>query len=86
MKRLYLEGHNVRKGHGVSVEYRVGPPVRFYDSLRYARKVVERFNRRFGQIPEEYREEVSELMSRGTRPISDSFAFAIIRRRSKQNT
>lgn len=83
MKRLYLEGHNIRKGQAVSVEYQSGPPVRFYQNLRYARKVVERFNRRFGQIPKEYREAVSEMMTRGSRPISDSFAFAILQHRSK---
>lgn len=45
MKKLYLEGHSVRFGQAVSLELIDAPPVRFYQNLRYARKVVDRFNR-----------------------------------------
>ena len=78
MKRLYIEGHNVRKGYGVSVEYQAGPPVRFYQNRGHAFRVVERFNRRFGKIPEELREEVAEMMTGWGHPLSESCAFAIV--------
>lgn len=45
MTRLYVEGHNHRLGYIVSVELSDETPVRHYSDLRYARKVVERFNR-----------------------------------------
>jgi hypothetical protein len=40
IKRLYLAGHNHKRGQAVALEYTDAPPVRFY-----------RFNRRFGAIP-----------------------------------
>lgn len=55
--QLYIEGHNHRKGYAVGVafsdaEIRTLPasdeaqkPARFYSNLRYARRVVQRFNR-----------------------------------------
>lgn len=46
--RLYNEGHHHKKGYAVSVELSEIGVVRFYSNLRYARRVVERFNRRFG--------------------------------------
>lgn len=49
IKRLYLAGHHRVKGQAVSLEYVNTAPVRYYDDLSYARRVVERFNRRFGQ-------------------------------------
>jgi hypothetical protein len=58
MPSLYIEGHNVRKGFAVSRCWsdfdcsRMPPaseeemqPVRFYSDGRYAKRVVERFNR-----------------------------------------
>lgn len=45
-KRLFIEGHNVRKGYAVSLELGPAEPVRYYSNLRYARRVVDRFNRR----------------------------------------
>lgn len=46
--RLYLEGHNHRRGYAISMELVDAAPVRFYTNLRRARRLVERFNRRFG--------------------------------------
>jgi hypothetical protein len=61
--RLYIEGHNHRRGYAVSVEcsdeeVRSSPvpsdtlhtllPVRFYADRNYAKRVVQRFNSRFG--------------------------------------
>ena len=85
MKRLYIEGHSVRHGYGVSVEYQSGPPVRFYQNRRYAFRVVERFNRRFGQVPEELREAVAEMMTGWNHPISESCAFAIVQHLNARN-
>lgn len=48
IKRLYLAGHNRQHGQAVALEFVDAAPVRFYDDLPYARKVIERFNRRFG--------------------------------------
>jgi len=48
IKRLYLAGHNRQHGQAVALEFVDAAPVRFYNDLRYARTVVERFNRRFG--------------------------------------
>lgn len=48
LKRLYLAGHNHKYGHAVSLEYVDAAPVRFYNDISHARKVVARFNRRFG--------------------------------------
>ncbi|KRP87425.1 hypothetical protein TX25_26035 [Pseudomonas lactis] len=60
--KLYLEGHNVKRGYAVSVQFTecqisamapqtalIEPdgPVRFYRDRRYADRVIERFNRRF---------------------------------------
>ena len=59
--KLFLEGHNVRRGYAVGVEYsddeiRHLPappepemPVRFYASRKKAERVITRFNRRFGK-------------------------------------
>lgn len=60
--RLYIDGHNHRLGYVISREYsnaecseyasRVaggdGEPLRHVASLRKARALVERYNRRFG--------------------------------------
>lgn len=55
--QLYIEGHNRRRGYAVGRTYTASEiratqpsreaeePVRFYSNLRYARSVVERFNR-----------------------------------------
>lgn len=48
IKRLYLAGHNRHHGQAVALEFVDAEPVRFYGDLAHARKVVERFNRRFG--------------------------------------
>lgn len=59
--QLYLEGHNVKQGYAVSVQYAdhkiaampvvTGDekivPVRFYRNRRHADQVIARFNRRF---------------------------------------
>lgn len=51
IKRLYLAGHNVKRGQAVALEYTDAPPVRFYQcSPRRVRAIVDRFNRRFGTI------------------------------------
>lgn len=47
-KRLYLAGHNHRMGHAVARELMDVPVVRYYGDIKYARSVVDRFNRRFG--------------------------------------
>ena len=47
-KRLYCAGHNHRQGHAVALELVDAPVVRYYSDLQHARKIVERFNRRFG--------------------------------------
>lgn len=44
-KRLYIEGHNHKRGYIVSVELCDAPPVRHYANLRRARRFVDRFNR-----------------------------------------
>jgi hypothetical protein len=44
-KRLYIEGHNHKRGYIVSVELDDRPPVRHYANLRRARRFVDRFNR-----------------------------------------
>ena len=50
-KRLYLAGHNVKRGQAVALEYTDAPPVRFYQcSPSRVRAIVDRFNRRFGTI------------------------------------
>lgn len=63
--RLYLEGHNVRLGHAISFEwsaediraaeaagdFRACVPVRYRASIHHARRLVERYNRRFGAAP-----------------------------------
>ncbi|MEX6780529.1 hypothetical protein [Pseudomonas aeruginosa] len=58
--KLYLEGHNVRRGYAVGVTYcdeeilslpastEPEMPVRFYENRRRAEAVIARFNRRFG--------------------------------------
>lgn len=48
IKRLYLAGHNRVKGQAVCMEFVDAEPVRYFSDLRHARRVVERFNRRFG--------------------------------------
>lgn len=51
IKRLYVAGHNVRRGQAVALEYVDAPPVRFYQcSPSKVRAIVERFNRRFGTL------------------------------------
>lgn len=50
IKRLYLAGHSPAHGQAVALEFVDASPVRFYGNLGYARRVVERFNRRFGQL------------------------------------
>ena len=60
--KLFLAGHNVKRGHAVSVQFATheisamppetalldpDPPVRFYRNRRYAESVIERFNRRY---------------------------------------
>ena len=51
IKRLYLAGHNVKRGQAVALEYTDAPPVRFYQgSPSRVRAIVDRFNRRFGTI------------------------------------
>lgn len=59
--KLFLEGHNVKRGHAVSVQFSTreisamppetalldpDPPVRFFQDRRYAESVIARFNRR----------------------------------------
>ena len=78
MKRLYFKGHDARYGYGVSVEYQAGPPVRFYRDRRHAFLVVGRFNRRFGQIPEELRQDVAKMIAGWEYPISEICAFALV--------
>lgn len=52
IKRLYLAGHNVKRGLAVALEYTDAPPVRFYEgSPSKVRAIVDRFNRRFGSLP-----------------------------------
>jgi hypothetical protein len=46
MKKLYIEGHHHKLGYVVRLELEDAPPVRYYSNLRYARRAVERFNRR----------------------------------------
>lgn len=48
IKRLYLAGHNHKRGHAVALEFVDAEPVRFYSDLSHARRIVDRFNRRFG--------------------------------------
>ncbi|MBA9859470.1 hypothetical protein [Ralstonia insidiosa] len=55
--QLYIDGHNHKKGYAVSVAFsdeeiralpvpiEVQQPVRFYSNLRYARRMIQRFNR-----------------------------------------
>jgi hypothetical protein len=60
--KLYLEGHNVKHGHAVSLQFsdaeisamppetvllEPDEPVRFYGNRRHADRVIGRFNRRF---------------------------------------
>lgn len=57
--KLYIEGHNVRKGWGITVCYSdteisampytdvVEMPIKFIQSRAKALKLVERWNRRF---------------------------------------
>lgn len=60
--KLFIEGHNVKRGYAVSVQYSSSEisampseaandppdaPVRFYQNGRVAERVVSRFNRRF---------------------------------------
>ncbi|NTB05955.1 hypothetical protein [Agrobacterium tumefaciens] len=51
IKRLYLAGHNSKRGLAVALEYTDAPPVRFYQrKTSEVREIVERFNRRFGTL------------------------------------
>jgi len=60
--KLYLEGHNAKRGYAVSIQYadheisamppetallEPDAPVRFYCDRRHANRVIGRFNRRF---------------------------------------
>lgn len=58
--RLYIEGHSVRRGHAISRKWSNAEcstlppatpdelrPVRFIDGLDRAKRLVERWNRRF---------------------------------------
>lgn len=48
-KRLYVEGHHVKRGYVVRLEQVDAMPVRYYKChLRKVRAIIERFNRRFG--------------------------------------
>lgn len=48
IKRLYLAGHHRVNGQAVCLEYVDAEPVRYFPDLAHARRLVERFNRRFG--------------------------------------
>ncbi|MYM92604.1 hypothetical protein [Duganella vulcania] len=48
IKRLYLAGHHHKHGQAVALEFVDAAPVRFYGDVSRARRIVERFNRRFG--------------------------------------
>lgn len=49
MARLYIEGHHHKRGYVVCLEGVDAPPVRYYKRHpSYVRRVVERFNRRYG--------------------------------------
>lgn len=48
IKRLYLAGHDHKRGQAVALEFMDAKPVRFYNDASHARIVVDRFNRRFG--------------------------------------
>jgi hypothetical protein len=48
IKRLYLAGHNHKRGHAVALEFVDAPPVRYISDLTHARRLVDRFNRRYG--------------------------------------
>lgn len=52
IKRLYLAGHNAKRGLAVALEYTDAPPMRFYQqrSPSEVRAIVDRFNRRFGTL------------------------------------
>jgi len=43
--RLYLAGHNHRRGLAIMREFQRCDSVRFYTDLPYARRLVDRFNR-----------------------------------------
>jgi hypothetical protein len=57
--KLFIEGHNVKRGYAVSVQYSdseisampasivAEAPVRYYVNSSFAKRVVSRFNRRF---------------------------------------
>jgi hypothetical protein len=62
--KLYLEGHNVKLGHAVSIQYsnaevsamppetsllKPDAPVRFFSNRRHADRVISRFNRRYAK-------------------------------------
>lgn len=49
IKRLYVAGHN-KSGYAIALEYVDAPPVRYYENAVYARRLVERFNRRHGTL------------------------------------
>lgn len=56
--RLFIEGHNIKHGYAVGVQYTASEihalpapalpdlPVRYYKDRRYADRVISRFNRR----------------------------------------
>jgi len=50
IKLLYVEGHNHKKGHAISLVAVDAKPVRFVQSVDHARNLVMRFNRRFGHM------------------------------------
>jgi hypothetical protein len=48
-KRLYIEGHNAKRGYVVSLELVDAAPVRYFQCHpSKVRALIERFNRRFG--------------------------------------
>ncbi len=50
-KRLYIEGHHVRKGYVVRLEHQDVPPVRYVQhNLPRLRALLERFNRRQNRL------------------------------------
>jgi hypothetical protein len=47
--RLYIEGHNAKRGYVISLELVDAAPVGYYQCHpNRVRAIVERFNRRFG--------------------------------------
>lgn len=43
-QRLFIDGHNVRKGWVIALEYSMAPPVRFMECGKRARRLVRKFN------------------------------------------